>query len=136
MKGCTRTWSTATSVARSAPTGSRGLYARLRVIRSGKPCYLDNLYEKYLVGVELDGLEAHPRSERWRDFRRDDAGAADGIITLRYGWSDVTRSPCAVAAQIAAVLRRRGWTAPVRPCGPNCGIRGGFSAASAEKPPS
>ena len=94
-----------------------------RVIRYGKPCYLDNLYEDYLVCVELDGLEAHPRGERWRDFRRDNAGAADGIVTLRYGWSDVTQFPCGVAGQVAAVLRRRGWDGPVRGCGPACRMR-------------
>jgi very-short-patch-repair endonuclease len=94
-----------------------------RVIRYGRPCYLDNLYEDYLVCVELDGLEAHPRDERWRDFRRDNAGAADGIITLRYGWPDVTQSPCSVAGQVAAVLRQRGWSGPGRRCGPGCGLR-------------
>jgi len=94
-----------------------------RVIRYGKPCYLDNLYEDYLVCVELDGIEAHPRDERWRDFRRDNAGAADGIVTLRYGWSDVTQSPCGVAGQVAAVLQKRGWAGPVRRCGPSCGLR-------------
>ena len=91
-----------------------------RVIRYGKPCYLDNLYEDYLVCVELDGLEAHPRDERWRDFRRDNAGAADGVVTLRYGWSDLIQSPCGVAGQVAAVLRRRGWDGPVCRCGPAC----------------
>lgn len=91
-----------------------------RVIRYGRACYLDNLYEAYLVCVELDGVEAHPRDERWRDFRRDNAGAAEGIVTLRYGWSDVTRAPCGVAGQVAAVLRQRGWDGPVRRCGPTC----------------
>jgi very-short-patch-repair endonuclease len=94
-----------------------------RVIRYGRACYLDNLYEAYLVCVELDGVEAHPRDERWRDFRRDNAGAAEGIVTLRYGWSDVTRAPCGVAGQVAAVLRQRGWDGPVRRCGPTCELR-------------
>lgn len=94
-----------------------------RVIRYGKPCYLDNLYEMYLVCVELDGLEAHPRHERWRDLRRDNAGAVDGIVTLRYGWSDVTKSPCEVAGQVAAVLRQRGWRGSPRACGPSCRLR-------------
>jgi hypothetical protein len=96
---------------------------QVRVVRSGRVCYLDNLYDEYLVGVELDGLVAHPPGERWRDFRRDNAGAADGIMTLRYGWADVTGQPCAVAGQVAAVLHRRGWTGTVRACGRSCAAR-------------
>jgi hypothetical protein len=96
---------------------------QVRVVRSGRPCYLDNFYAEWLVGVELDGLVAHPPSERWRDFRRDNAGAADGIMTLRYGWADVTGQPCEVAGQVAAVLRRRGWAGGARACGPSCVVR-------------
>jgi hypothetical protein len=89
-----------------------------RVTRDGQRCYLDNFYPEYLVGTELDGRAAHPSGERWRDYRRDNAGATDGIITLRYGWSDVTGQPCQVAAQVAAVLTQRGW--PGRRCGKAC----------------
>jgi hypothetical protein len=96
---------------------------QVRVVRSGRPCYLDNFYAEWLVGVELDGLVAHPPGERWRDFRRDNAGAADGIMTLRYGWADVTGRPCEVAGQVAAVLRRRGWAGSARACGPSCAAR-------------
>jgi hypothetical protein len=96
---------------------------QVRVVRSGRPCYLDNFYAEWLVGVELDGLVAHPPGERWRDFRRDNAGAADGIMTLRYGWADVTGRPCGVAGQVAAVLRRRGWAGGARACGPLCAAR-------------
>jgi hypothetical protein len=96
---------------------------QVRVVRSGRPCYLDNFYAEWLVGVELDGLVAHPPGERWRDFRRDNAGAADGIMTLRYGWADVTGRPCQVAGQVAAVLRRRGWAGGARACGPLCAAR-------------
>jgi hypothetical protein len=105
------------------PHGLPRAARQARVVRYGKPCYLDNLYEAYLLCVELDGLTAHPPGERWRDFRRDNAGAVDGIITLRYGWSDVTGSPCQVAAQVAAVLQQRGWTGAARRCGPACRIR-------------
>jgi very-short-patch-repair endonuclease len=93
---------------------------QVRVIRDGTPRYLDNFYELAQVGVELDGRTAHPRGERFRDFRRDNAGAADGILTLRYGWSDVTASPCQVAAQVAAVLSRRGDPTRPRRCSPTC----------------
>jgi hypothetical protein len=82
--------------------------------------YLDGLYEEYLVGIELDGQAAHPIEERWRDIRRDNAGAAEGIVTLRFGWSEVTVHQCQTAAQVAAVLRQRGWTGALRRCGPAC----------------
>jgi hypothetical protein len=88
--------------------------------RQAGNAYLDDLYEDYLVGVELDGQAAHPVEERWRDIRRDNAGAAEGIITLRFGWSDVTVHRCKTAAQVAAVLRHRGWKGTIRRCGPGC----------------
>ena len=94
------------------PHGLPRAVRQARVIRQGRVSYLDNLYEDYLVCAELDGRAAHPSGERWRDYRRDNAGAADGIITLRYGWADVTGQPCQVAAQIAGVLRQRGWQGP------------------------
>ena len=70
--------------------------------------------------VELDGQAAHPAGARWRDIHRDNANAADGIITLRYSWADINERPCEVAAEIAAVLRSRGWTGRPRHCGPTC----------------
>jgi very-short-patch-repair endonuclease len=103
------------------PHGLPRAVRQARVIRYGRASYLDNLYEDYLVFVELDGRAAHPPGERWRDYRRDNAGAVDGIMTLRYGWSDVTGRPCQVAGQVAGVLRQRGWTAAVQSCGPRCG---------------
>jgi hypothetical protein len=93
---------------------------QVRVVRGGRVCYLDNLYGEVQVGVELDGVVAHPPGERWRDFQRDNAGVVDGIVTLRYGWADVTGRPCEVAGQVAAVLRGRGWAGYARPCGPSC----------------
>jgi hypothetical protein len=100
-----------------------GLPRASRQARRRRPtgsAYLDNLYEDYLVGIELDGRAAHPIEERWRDIRRDNAGAAEGIVTLRFGWSDVTVHPCQTAAQVAEVLRHRGWTGAIRRCGPGC----------------
>jgi very-short-patch-repair endonuclease len=82
--------------------------------------YLDNLYEQYGVCVELDGLAAHPLEGRWRDTHRDNANLAQGTETLRYGWPDVTENRCQTAAEIAEVLRRRGWKGTLRPCGPAC----------------
>jgi hypothetical protein len=82
--------------------------------------YLDNAYEKYSLCVELDGLAAHPAEGRWRDTRRDNANLVQGTETLRYGWPDATENCCQTAAEIAAVLRRRGWTGTLRACSPSC----------------
>lgn len=82
--------------------------------------YLDNEYRKFRVAVELDGRAAHPAEARWRDIHRDNASAVEGMVTLRYGWADVTADPCRVAREIAAALRRGGWTGRPRPCGPSC----------------
>ncbi len=82
--------------------------------------YLDNLYEEYGVCVELDGAASHPAEGRWRDTHRDNANLVQGPQTLRYCWPDATEHRCRTAAEIGAVLRRRGWTGSVRPCGPGC----------------
>ena len=82
--------------------------------------YLDNLYEEYGLCVEVDGAAAHPAEGRWRDTRRDNANLLQGTETLRYGWPDATENRCKTAAEIAAVLRRRGWAGMLRPCGPSC----------------
>ena len=80
----------------------------------------DRLYEPYRVVVELDGRLAHPAEQQWQDKSRDNAAAADGLQSLRYGWTQVTQQPCASAAEVARVLRRHGWTGRPRPCSPGC----------------
>lgn len=99
-----------------------GAERQVRVVRSGRSEYRDVLYRKYLVAVETDGRLAHPAEGQWRDVHRDNAAAADGIITLRYSWSDVISRPCAVAAEVGAVLAQRGWPGPVMRCGPSCAL--------------
>jgi hypothetical protein len=85
--------------------------------------YLDNLYERYAVCVELDGTAAHPADEQWRDKRRDNANAVRGIVTLRFGFADLGDRRCETAADVAAVLHRRGWRGTPRPCSrPACAV--------------
>ncbi len=91
-----------------------------RTSHGPRVCYLDNLYDDYLVCVELDGNISHPAHRRWLDISRDNAGAAAGLITLRYGWVDVMHRPCATAVQVGAVLRARGWPSTPQRCGANC----------------
>jgi very-short-patch-repair endonuclease len=96
--------------------GLPGAARQVRVMRDGRAQYRDCFYEGYQVVVELDGRAAHPAQARWRDMRRDNAGAEEGVLTLRYGYADLTERPCQVAAQVAQVLRSRGWPGTMRKC--------------------
>jgi len=102
------------------PQGKR----QASVIQAARSHYLDNLYEPFGVGVELDGRAYHRVEDRWRDIRKDNASATSGIVTLRFSWADVTRRPCAVAVDVARALQRRGWPGAVARCGPACTARG------------
>lgn len=79
--------------------------------------YRDVLYEEFATIAELDGI-VHA-DQRFRDNRRDNAALLDGEVTLRYGWTDVTETPCQIAFEVAAVLRARGWTGFPTRC-PRC----------------
>ena len=103
------------------PHGLPGGGRQVRSLRAGHSEYRDKLYEAYGVALELDGRIAHPGDRRWDDIRRDNAAAALGIITLRYGWVDVAIRPCFVAAEVVLVLMSRGFTG-ARPCSPDCPV--------------
>jgi hypothetical protein len=99
------------------PAGARQVRAR----RKDRTEYRDVRYEEFATCVELDGRLAHPGEQRWRDIRRDNAVAADGGVTLRYGWLDVTAWSCQTAAEVDRALRARGFTGAC-PCGPACPV--------------
>jgi hypothetical protein len=82
----------------------------------------DRVYREYGVVVELDGRLAHPIESQWKDKARDNAAAADGQQSLRYGWAHVRWAPCATAAEVARVLQSRGWQGRPRPCSPGCPV--------------
>ena len=100
------------------PAGTR---QRL-VVRGSRAQYSDVAYEEYATLVELDGRAAHPESSRDLDTRRDNANIADGWVTLRYGWIDVSEHSCEIAAELARTLRRRGWAGSLRRCSASCRI--------------
>jgi hypothetical protein len=100
--------------AHSLPTGKRQAHAR----QGGRGIQRDVFYQQYGVVVELDGKLSHADS-RLQDNRRDNAAAARGLVTLRYGWTDVTERACATAAEVGETLSRRGWPGPLRTC-PSC----------------
>jgi predicted transcriptional regulator of viral defense system len=102
--------------AHELPTPQRQAQAQQR----GRVIYRDARYQEYGVVVELDGRASHPDEQRWQDKHRDNASAAAGIVTLRYGWADVTERSCETAREVATVLGRRGWPGRLRRCGPGC----------------
>ena len=67
------------------PHGLPAARRQVRIRQRTGNKYLDNLYEEYGVCSELDGTAAHPADEQWRDKRRDNANAVQGIVTLRFG---------------------------------------------------
>jgi very-short-patch-repair endonuclease len=88
-------------------------------------------YREHRVLVELDGRLAHGGVAFVADRRRDNAAVLEGYVVLRFAGLDVMRNPCAVAADVAEALTRRGWAGPPRICGPACSVgrRGGQDAA-------
>ncbi len=90
--------------------------------RRGGHWYRDVRYRAWHVIVELDGREAHPVDEAFRDMRRDNDAAVAGDTSLRYGWRDVVGDPCGVAAQVVAVLRLGGWAGLPRACSATCTV--------------
>ena len=91
--------------------------------RDGRRGRRDRVYEPYGLVIELDGRLAHQPEDKWRDTSRDNAAAAGGQQTLRYGWSQVKWQPCETAAEVAGVLRRNGWEGRPRPCSPGCPVQ-------------
>jgi very-short-patch-repair endonuclease len=88
--------------------------------RERRVVFRDVCYRRYRLLVELDGQASHPDEQRWQDKHRDNAAAADGYFSLRYGWADIHDRACETAGQIGAVLRRQGWNGTLRRCGPAC----------------
>lgn len=87
---------------------AHGLPTAERQVRRGRTC-ADVFYRPFQLLIELDGRIGHTGAGRFRDMRRDNAAAGQGLATLRFGWTDVHGRPCEVALQVAENLRLRGW---------------------------
>lgn len=97
--------------AHGLPQGKRQAPARTE----GRRQWRDLRYEEFHLLVELDGQTGHTGSDRFRDYRRDNAALAAGDATLRYGWHDVRHQSCQVAGQVALLLAKGGWKGqPIR----------------------
>lgn len=94
---------------------------QVREIQHGSVVFRDRVIDPYGVVIEFDGRLGHADPMgRFRDLRRDNAVAVSGRVSLRFGWTDVHREPCAAARQVAFVLAARGWTGVPKACGPDC----------------
>ncbi len=89
----------------------------------GRRRYRDVEYADFRTNVELEGLAYHPDDEAARDDIRDNELVLRGRAVLRYGWGPVVGTPCVTAAEVGAVLRRRGWRGRPVPCGDRCAVR-------------
>ena len=106
--------------AHALPVGLRQVGVR----RGRRTEYKDVYYRGYGVLAELDGPIGHTTDvDVRRDLRRDNADALAGQLVLRFGFADVRRRPCAVAAQVWVALRQSGWDGRIRRCAirANCG---------------
>lgn len=101
------------------PIGARNV---LDVDERGRRRFRDVEYRRWGLIIELDGREAHPSDQAFRDMRRDNDTILTGRATLRFGWRDVVGESCVAAAQVGLALRQRGWPGAPRPCGRDCPI--------------
>lgn len=112
-----RRWRTDVEVAHALPRGRRNV----AVVIAGRRRYRDLRYEPFGLVVELDGQMAHPAETAFRDRERDNAAARSLELALRYGWREVSGDPCGCAAELAALLRLRGWRGQPGRCRRGCG---------------
>lgn len=104
------------------PHALPGAMRQAPFVVDGRTLWEDAVYDHVGVRltVRLDGWLYHSAPlVAFRDRRRDNAGELAGRARLAFGWRDVDRDPCGVAAEVLAVLHRHGWQGPTRPC-PRC----------------
>lgn len=75
---------------------------------AGRRIRFDAFDPQTLTAIEFDGAAFHGNlQQRERDIERDAIVAGAGILTLRFGYRDVTRNPQGVRARLRAVLEAR-----------------------------
>jgi hypothetical protein len=115
---------------------AHGLPAALRQVRSSShgPIYRDVVYERIGVVVELDGSLDHTDSaDRDHDLERDLDAVLQELTTVRLGWGQVVRRPCATAAKLGELMNRRGWIGRMSRC-PRCDGGGSQSPGDWDPP--
>lgn len=77
----------------------------------------DAWYEDYRVIAELDSKLHHGGGATFHDMARDNDHALTGVVTLRFGWAQVSGvAACQTALFLGQVLMSRGWEGPIQPC--------------------
>src|SRR5262245_59009527 len=80
-----------------------------RLDASGRPRYLDAIFEPWGVRVEIDGVHHMAVDQWWSDMRRHNDLARRGEVLLRFPAWLVRDRPSEVAATIRDALREAGW---------------------------
>lgn len=94
-----------------------GLPVATRQAHAGRGHRTDAWYREYRLLVELDSKLHHNGSAGFRDVGRDNDHALEGLLTLRFGWGQVSGvTACQTALLVGQVLMSRGWEGPIQPC--------------------
>jgi very-short-patch-repair endonuclease len=96
-----------------------GLPIPQRQARPGGRYRVDNWYRLFRLIVEVDGRATHLGVAASVDLERDRYHLSLGLLTLRFTWADVVRTPCRTARTVADALSRHGWTGQLQLC-PRC----------------
>lgn len=95
---------------------AHGLPTALRQAQLGSH-RCDAWYREYGVIAELDSRLHHDGGNAFRDLERDNEHALAGLITFRFGWSQVSGiAACQTALLLGQALISRGWEGPIQPC--------------------
>lgn len=78
---------------------------RRRTDSTGKNRYLDAVWERHAVAVEIDGAQHMDPLQQWDDMSRDNELTLDGYQVLRFPAWLVRHCPATVAAQLRAAFR-------------------------------
>ncbi|USQ81858.1 AbiEi antitoxin N-terminal domain-containing protein [Ornithinimicrobium faecis] len=84
---------------------------------------VDFVNDDFRLVVEVDGMLWHAGDRFRSDRRRDRKTSAEGGLSVRVTWWDVSDDPCDTAADLAKTLRHRGWTGTPRPCSKDCPLK-------------
>jgi very-short-patch-repair endonuclease len=81
----------------------------LRVDRAGRRRYVDALFERWRLVVEIDGAHHLDVAQMWDDAARANSLELEGYRVLRYPAHAIRTEPARVAAEIRQALRQAGW---------------------------
>jgi very-short-patch-repair endonuclease len=77
--------------------------------RTGRRRYVDAMWDKWKLAVEIDGAHHLEVAQMWEDAVKANALELDGYVVLRFPAFAVRSHGAEVAAQIREALRKAGW---------------------------